>query len=85
MARTYSAIMALLGMLVVVLRGIKDGAGLEGTIVIGLAWMAFLGAIGLIVGWIAQQTVDKSVREKIQAELTAFADQQPTQESTITV
>lgn len=69
MARTYSAIMALIGLIVCLCRGMKNGAGFDGTIVSGLAWMALLGAIGLVVGTIAAQTVDESVRTKIEAEL----------------
>jgi len=68
-ARSYSAIMALIGLLVVLLRGMKDGAGFEGTIAAGLCWMVLLGALGLVVGVIAAQTVDESVRTKIEAEL----------------
>ena len=73
MARTYAAIMALIGMQVILLRAMKDGAGLEGTIAIALAWMALLGAVGMVVGYIAQQTVDESVGKKIEAELAAFS------------
>ena len=69
MARSYSAMMALIGMLVVLLRGMKDGADFDGTIAVGLCWMVLLGALGLIVGVIAAQTVDESVRTKIEAEL----------------
>ena len=69
MARNYSAIMALIGMLVVLLRGMKDGGGFDGTIAAGLCWMVLLGAVGLVVGVIAAQTVDESVRTKIEAEL----------------
>ena len=72
MARTYAAIMALIGMQVILLRAMKDGAGLEGTIAIALAWMALLGAVGMVVGYIAQQTVDESVGKKIEAELAAL-------------
>jgi len=68
-ARSYSAIMALIGLLVVLLRGMKNGAGFEGTIATGLSWMVLLGALGLVVGVIAAQTVDESVRTKIEAEL----------------
>ena len=76
MARTYSAIMALLAMLVVLLRGLKSGSGLEGTVELALVWMALFGAIGLVVGRIAHQTVDDSILTQVQAELTAFAEEQ---------
>ena len=74
MARSYSAIMALIGMVVVLLRGMKDGAGFDGTIASGLCWMVLLGAIGMVVGFIAAQTVDESVRTKIEAELAAISE-----------
>jgi len=61
--------MALVGLLVVLLRGMKDGAGFDGTIAMGLCWMVLLGTIGWVVGIIAAQTIDESVRSKIEAEL----------------
>lgn len=69
MARTYAAVMALIGMQVILLRAMKDGAGLEGTIAVALPWMALLGALGMVVGYLAQQTIDESVRIQIEAEL----------------
>ena len=72
MARTYAAVMALLGMNVVLLRGLKDGAGLDGTVIQGVVWLVLLGAVGWIVGAIAQATVDESVRTKIEAELATL-------------
>ncbi|MCG8450792.1 MAG: hypothetical protein MI725_14575 [Pirellulales bacterium] len=69
MARTYAVVMALLGMVVVLLRGVKEGAEFDGTIVASLAWMALLGAIGMIVGALAETTLVESVRTKIEAEL----------------
>ena len=61
--------MALIGLVVVLLRGMKDDAGFDGTVAAGLCWMVLLGAIGMVVGYIAAQTVDESVRTKIEAEL----------------
>lgn len=82
MARSYSAVMALIGMVVVVLRGLKDNAGIDGTVAAGLCWMVVLGTTGLIVGYIAQQTVDESVRTKIEAELASVTKGEPTTEAT---
>ncbi|MCH2596151.1 MAG: hypothetical protein MKZ95_10155 [Pirellulales bacterium] len=53
------------------LRGMKDGAGFDETI---LAWMALLGAIGMIVGTLAETIVIESVRTKIEAGLAAIND-----------
>ena len=69
MARTYAAVMALLAMVVMLLRGVKDGAGFDDTIVAALAWMALFGAIGMIVGAIAESTIVESVRTRIETEL----------------
>lgn len=80
MARTFAAVMALIGMQVSLLRAMKDGAGFEGTIPIALAWMALLGAVGMIVGTIAQYTVDESVRTKIEAEFAAASSKNETTE-----
>ncbi len=82
MARSYSAVMALIGTVVVMLRGMKNGAGFDGTVVTALGWMVLLGAIGMVVGAIAAQTVDESVRTKIEAELAAIAGANDTAEST---
>ncbi|MEM8944620.1 MAG: hypothetical protein AAGD11_05495 [Planctomycetota bacterium] len=81
MARSYSAVMALIGMVVVMMRGLKAGAGFEDTVIAGLGWMALLGAIGMIVGFIAAQTVDESVRTKIEAELAAIPGADTTTET----
>ena len=84
MVRTYAAIMALLAMLVVLLRALKDHAGIEGTLASAFLWMVLLGLVGLVVGWIAQSTVDQSVLKVVEAELAAAAppskasDQDPT-------
>ncbi|NOZ38689.1 MAG: hypothetical protein GXP24_00505 [Planctomycetes bacterium] len=82
MARSFSAVMALIGMVVVMLRGMKDGAGFDGTVATALSWMVLLGAIGMVVGFIAAQTVDESVRTKIEAELAALSGANDTNEST---
>jgi hypothetical protein len=70
-ARKYAVLMALVGMLLVLLRGLKDGHGFEATIVNALSWMAALGLIGLLVGSIAQSTIDEAVRLSMEQELAA--------------
>jgi len=83
-ARTFAAVMALIGMQVTLLRAMKDGAGLEDTITTALAWMALLGAIGMIVGSIAQATVDESVRTMVEAEFAAISsEKEATKETSI--
>ena len=81
MARTYAAILSLVGMQVVLLRAMKSGAGFDGTILNAMAWMALLGVVGFVIGAIAQQTVDESVRIKIETELLALYGD-PSEEAT---
>ncbi|QEG33069.1 hypothetical protein [Bythopirellula goksoeyrii] len=76
MARTYAGILALLGLIVVLLRAIKDGAGVDGTLLQSVAMMALLAVVGTVVGAIAQTTVDESTRTRVQAELDAFENAQ---------
>ncbi len=80
MARTFAGILALIGMQVVFLRAIKNGAGVDGTVLQALAAMALLAAVGFVVGSIAQMTVDDAVRTRIQAELDKLSqtEQAPT-------
>ena len=74
MVRTYAVVMALLGMNVVTLRAIKDGGGVDGTISSAFVWMTILCGVGAVVAWIARETVDESVRLKIETELAAATE-----------
>ncbi len=76
MARTYAGILALVGMLFVLFRAFKNGAGFDGTILQAMTAMGLLAAVGLIVGTIAAATIDESVRRRMQAEIDA--EQTPT-------
>jgi hypothetical protein len=73
--------MALLAMLVVLLRALKDQAGFEATITTALVWMFLFGAIGFVVGTIAQATVDQSVLSTMEAALEPSAPQQSPDET----
>ena len=50
MARRYAAIMALVGMSVILVRAMKGGDAFEAAIVSALGWMAIFGLIGMVVG-----------------------------------
>ena len=82
MARTYAAIMALVAMLVVLVRAIKNQSGLEETIILVLPWMALFGAIGFILATLARNAIDHSVSQRIEDELSAL--KQPQAETTAT-
>lgn len=79
MARTYAGILAHVGLLVVLCRSLKNGAGFDGTILQGLVTMALLAAVGLVVGIIAETTIDDSVRASVQADLDALTNPQKSQ------
>jgi hypothetical protein len=70
-ARRYAGIMAMVAMSVVLLRALKGGDGCEAAVVSALGWMATLGLVGLVVGAIAQATVDESVRVHMEQQLAA--------------
>lgn len=71
MARKYAAIMALVGMSVTLVRGLKNGYGFEASVVLALGWMAALGVVGLVIGYLAEATVEDSVRQLMESELAA--------------
>ena len=73
MARNYAAVMALLAMLVVLLRAMKNHSGFDGTIANALGWMAIFGLVGFVVGAIAQATVDESVLQNMLSKAPAPA------------
>ena len=71
MARQYAVLMALVGLSLVLVRALKSGQGFEATITGALSWMAALGLVGLLVGSLAQTTIDDAVRQLMEQELAA--------------
>jgi hypothetical protein len=78
LARQYAGIMASLGMTVVIVRSLRSGGAFEATIVSAMTWMVTLGVIGYVIAAIAQNTVDESVRQRMEDEINN-ALSQPTQ------
>jgi hypothetical protein len=68
-ARRYAGILALVGMSTVLVRAFKNGHAFEAAVVSALGWMAVFGAIGLVVGAIAQSTIDEAVRLQMERNL----------------
>ncbi len=81
MTRTYAGILALVGMLCVLFRALKNGAGFDETVLQALAVMGLLAAVGLMVGAIAEATIDESVRKRMQAEIDTLMGVDPTPKS----
>lgn len=76
MGRAYAGVLGYLAATLVLARGIVTGAGLETTLLTSLMAMSLFAAIGLVVGIIAQTTIDQAVRERLEAELsTAHASE----------
>lgn len=73
MGRTYAGILGPLAMVVIICRGLRDSAGIEGTLTIAIVALAIYAIIGSVLGQIAQATIDDSVRQKIEQQLAAHA------------
>ena len=73
MARKYAGILALVGMSVVLIRALKNGFTVESAVTASLGGMLALGLIGMIVGAVAQATVEEAVRSQIERDLARNA------------
>jgi hypothetical protein len=62
-----------LALAVVLVRGLKQGAALEPTLLAGFLALCVFAILGWILGEVAERTVEDSVRSKIAAE---FAGQE---------
>jgi hypothetical protein len=69
MARRYAGILALVGMSVVLIRSLKNGSSVESAVMASLGGMIVLGLVGMIVGAVAQATIEESVRSQIERDL----------------
>ena len=69
MGRRYAGILGLLAMLVVTIRGVLTGAGAEGTLAMAIASLFVFAAVGVIVGSVAESTVDHAIRIRLEKQL----------------
>lgn len=69
MAQTYAGILGLLAMLVVTARGIKNGAGVEGTLFQAFVGLVAFTVVGFVLGKIADHAVQDSVTQQMELEL----------------
>lgn len=71
MGRSYGGILGLVAFLTVLARGCVRGGGAEPTLF--AAWLGLLAftPLGCIVGWVAERTVEESIRSKLAAEIAA--------------
>jgi hypothetical protein len=73
MGRTYAGILGPLAMTVVICRGWLDAGGVIGTLNLAILALAAFAVLGAILGQLAQNTVDESVRAKLQQQLSQHA------------
>jgi len=69
MGRVYAGILGPLAMAVVICRGLLGSGGVETTLTSATAYLVIFSIVGAIIGQIAQNTVDESVRAQLQEQL----------------
>jgi hypothetical protein len=69
MGRVYAGILGPLAMAVIICRGWLESGGVEGTLTLAILYLAVFALVGACLGYIAQTTIDESVRAKIEQQL----------------
>jgi hypothetical protein len=69
MGRIYAGILGPLAMAVVIGRGLLGSGGVEGTLTTAILALASFAALGAILGHLAQNTIDESVRTRLEQRL----------------
>jgi len=69
MGRAYAGALGSLAMAVTFARGALAGASFTGTCQTAVLAMLALAGVGLIVGRIAEATIDESVRQRLQRQI----------------
>lgn len=69
MARAYAGVLGSLALAVTFARGAILELGVEATVTMALIAMLALALVGLVVGQIAEATVDESVRQRLQKQI----------------
>jgi len=70
-ARNYAGVLGFLAFLTCVVRGLIHGSGPIGLLGAACWMMLIFAAVGSLIGWIAQRTVEESVRGRVAAEVAA--------------
>jgi hypothetical protein len=72
MGRAYAGTLGPLAFALIIARGLVAGSGVEGTLAAASATLFVFGAIGYIVGQIAELLVSESVRKQFQVAMAAW-------------
>jgi hypothetical protein len=62
MGRAYAGILGPLALALIVLRGLKERAGMEATLAAALGGMVLFAAVGYLAGRLAEHLVEEAVR-----------------------
>jgi hypothetical protein len=73
MGRIYAGILGPLAMAVVICRGLASAGGVEGTLTAATLSLAAFAVLGAILGHLAQNTIDESVRTRLEQQLVHHA------------
>ncbi len=71
MGRAYAGILGPIAFVTVILRGMSDGASVEGTMRYACLSLFIFAGIGLVIGSVAESIVKQSVRATLAAELNS--------------
>lgn len=69
MGRAYAGILGPLALALIVLRGLKEQAGVEATLAAALGGMVLFAALGCLAGRLAEHLVEEAVRTQFAAAL----------------
>lgn len=76
MAKQYAGALGSLGVAIVMARGAMVGAEFGSTVTTAVVALLALSAVGMVVGSIAEATVDHAVRERLQTQLNLLSEEE---------
>ena len=71
MPQTYGGALALIAFAAIVVRGLAHGAHAESTLLTASIALPVFFVVGCVIGWIADRTVDESIRAKMEKFINA--------------
>src|SRR4051812_35372028 len=71
MARSYAAILGPLALVIVILRGVRDGSGTEAILLAATLALLMFSAAGFALGAVAKRLIEDAVRSQLAAEFAA--------------
>ena len=80
MPQIYGGILGLIAFLAIVIRGLAAGSPASATLTAACISLPVLFIVGCVIGWIADRTVEESIRNKIAATLSTDAQAAATSE-----